>query len=237
MAATDATQSRDQRPERRDGAPGLPDHPGQRRSSGSYVGLTREIVNPISGERIIIRTSSAQSNGQLLAFDLYLPPGGHVPAGHRHPSQEERFTVVSGQMRFHLGRRTLLAHAGDTIAIPTGAAHWFGNPGPALAHAYVEIRPALRMEELFETTEALSQLTPRVAHPAPGSPGSLLRSARWIAHLAQVALEFQQEVATPFVPAPLARAALSLLSWPVRRPRRPTAHISRASRAPWGQRQ
>jgi quercetin dioxygenase-like cupin family protein len=167
-------------------------------------GAAREIVNPVSGERIVIRQSGAQTNGQLLAFDLYLPPGGHVPARHAHPTQEERFTVVAGQMRFRLGRQTLLAQAGETITIPAGTAHWFGNAGATVAHAQVEVRPALRMAELFESTEALG-------HATGGA-----RMAQ-LAGLARVVLEFQREVAVPHVPAPLVKALLTPLAWLGRR--------------------
>src|SRR5690348_8105757 len=73
--------------------------PLQVASSAGIPPEGRVIVNPISGERIIIRESGAQTNGRLLVFDLYLPPGAHVPARHVHPVQEERFTVVSGLMR------------------------------------------------------------------------------------------------------------------------------------------
>jgi quercetin dioxygenase-like cupin family protein len=164
----------------------------------------REIVNPVSGERIVIRQSGAQTNGQLLAFDLYLPPGAHVPASHEHPTQEERFTVVAGQMRFRLGRQTLLAQAGETITIPAGTAHWFGNAGATIAHAQVEVRPALRMAELFESTEALGLAT---------------RGARLarLAGLARVVLEFQHEVAVPHLPALLVKALLTPLAWLGRR--------------------
>ena len=162
----------------------------------------RVIENPISGERIIIRQSGAQTNGELLAFDLYLPPGGHVPAGHAHPIQQERFTVVAGTMRFRLGRRSFLARSGETITIPPGAAHWFGNVGKETAHARVEVRPALRMEQLFETTEAIGQ--------APRSRGG--RLAR-LADLALIVLEFQRELAVPHVPARLVKVALAPLAW------------------------
>ncbi|MBO0706281.1 MAG: hypothetical protein J2P39_13235, partial [Candidatus Dormibacteraeota bacterium] len=57
-------------------------------------GAGRVIENPVSGERIVIRRSGAETGGALLAFDLFLPPGAHVPAGHVHPEQEERFTVL-----------------------------------------------------------------------------------------------------------------------------------------------
>src|SRR5258707_476359 len=113
------------------------------------------IDNPISGERIVVRQSSAETDGQLLAFDLFLPPGGHVPATHAHSVQEERFTVVAGQMRFQIGRRSRLAGPGDTMLVKPGTAHWFGNVGPDAAVAHVEIRPALRMEELLERSGAI----------------------------------------------------------------------------------
>ncbi len=166
----------------------------------------RVIDNPISGERIVIRESGAQTGGQLLSFDLFLPPGGHVPARHVHPVQEERFTVVAGLMRFRLGRRTILAHPGETVLVPAGTAHWFGNPGAEVAHARVEVRPALRMEEFFEMTEAL------------GSAGHLggTRLPR-LSDLARILLEFQREVAVPHVPRFLVRALLAPLAWLGRR--------------------
>lgn len=162
----------------------------------------RVINNPISGERIVIRQSGAQTGGQLLVFDLFLPPGGHVPARHVHPIQEECFTIVAGQMRFRLGRRSIVAGPGETVRIPPRAAHWFGNAGAAVAHARVEVRPALRMEELFESSEAIGQAASargaRLPHPSD---------------LARFLLQFQREVAVPHAPAFLVRAALTPLAW------------------------
>ena len=165
-------------------------------------GTGRVIDNPISGERIVIRESGRQTDGRLLAFDLFLPPGGHVPARHVHPEQEERFTVVAGRMRFRLGRRTIVARAGETVAVPAGRAHWFGNAGQDVAHARVEVRPALRMEELFEATEAMAQ--------AGRTPGTRLPR---ITDLARVLLEFRRELAVPGAPAFLVHAVLAPMAW------------------------
>lgn len=166
----------------------------------------RVIENPISGERIVIRESGDANGGRLLAFDLFLPPGGHVPASHAHPFQEERFSVIAGRMRFRRGRRTVLAGPGETVIIQPGTAHWFGNPGPGTSQARVEVRPALRMEELFERTEAA------------GSAGRFLgtRLPR-LTDLALVLLDFQRELAVPGVPAVVVRAALAPLAWLARR--------------------
>ena len=159
------------------------------------------IENPVSGERIVIRESGDHNGGRLLAFDLYLPPGGRVPAGHAHPQQEETFTVISGRMRFRLGRRTILADPGETVVIPSGQAHWFGNHGDGVAHARVEVRPALRMEEFFETTEAIS----RAGH----FPGT--RMPR-LSDTALMLIEFRHEVSIPRLPSFAVTAVLSPLA-------------------------
>jgi len=166
----------------------------------------RVIGNPISGERIVIRAGRAQTGGRLLSFDLFLPPGGRVPARHVHPVQQEQFTVMAGRMRFRLGGRTILAGPGDSVLVPAGTPHWFGNAGPEVAHARVEVRPALRMEELFEATEAMA-----LAGHFPGT-----RLPR-LSDLALVLLEFQRELAVPHVPAFLLRPLLAPLAWLGRR--------------------
>jgi quercetin dioxygenase-like cupin family protein len=164
------------------------------------------IHNAISGERIVIRQSGADTQGQLLAFDLFLPPGGHVPATHAHPVQQERFTVVAGQMQFRLGHRTVLAGPGESVLVEPGTAHWFGNVGRQIAQARVEVRPALRMEELLERTGAMrggrvwfGQVVPRLTD------------------LALVLLEFECELAVPRLPAFLVRLMLQPFAWMARR--------------------
>jgi quercetin dioxygenase-like cupin family protein len=175
--------------------------------SGSKT-ASRVIQNPISGERIVIRQSAAQTNGQLLSFDLFLPPGGHVPAAHVHPEQEERFTVISGLMRFRLDGHTVLAGPGESVVIPAGHPHWFGNAGSDVSRASVEVRPALRTEELFEATEAIS----RAGH----FPGTRLPR---LSDLAALLLEFKRELATPHVPTVLVTILLSPLALLARRRR------------------
>jgi len=167
------------------------------------------IDNPISGERIIIRETGARTGGQMLAFDLFLPPKAHVPSRHVHPLQEERFTVVKGQLRFRLGRlglRRVLANPGDTVVVPAGTAHWFGNAGTGVMHARVEARPALRMEEMFESAAAMGRAgcIPGTRMPRP-------------TNLARFLIEFQREVRVPDLPAGLVRMVLAPLAWLGRR--------------------
>jgi hypothetical protein len=50
----------------------------------------RIIENPVSGERIVIRTTAGESGGRRVSWELFLAPGGRVPSSHAHPEQEER---------------------------------------------------------------------------------------------------------------------------------------------------
>ena len=158
--------------------------------------------NPITGERIIFRKTAADTGGELLAIDLILAPDGHVPGAHVHPSQEERFEVVSGTMKFRLGRKKVVAHAGDVVVVPAGSVHKFSNAGEVPAVVRVEVRPALKMEQLFETTVAL-------AHDGrtngKGMPKPL--------DLALFVREYEDEVRAPFPPAPVVKAAMAPLAW------------------------
>jgi len=166
----------------------------------------RVIDNLISGERIVIRKSGDQTGGRVLSFDLFLPPGGHVPAGHVHPQQAERFKVVAGRMRFRVGRRTIVACPGETVRVPAGTPHWFGNAGPEVALTRVSVRPALRMEELLHRTGLLG-----IEGHLPGTHVPRL------SELAVVLLDFQRELAVPNVPAVLVRAIMAPLAWLARR--------------------
>ena len=121
----------------------------------AHAGQT--IENPLSGERITFRKTAADTGGELLAFDLELSPDGHVPGMHVHPTQEERFEVVSGTMRFRKGLKKVTAGPGDVVVVPPGTAHKFANGGDETAQVRVEVRPALRMENLFETAVELAE--------------------------------------------------------------------------------
>jgi hypothetical protein len=119
----------------------------------AYAGQFLE--NPVSGERIIFCKTAADTAGELLAFELFLAPDGHV-----YPEQEERFEVVKGTMRFRRGPKTVFARAGDTVVVPPGVVHRFENPGD---------QPALRMEQLLDTATALARegCTNRKGMPKP----------------------------------------------------------------------
>ena len=158
--------------------------------------------NPISGERITFRKTSADTDGDLLVIDLELSPQGQVPGAHVHPHQEERFEVLSGVVKFRRGLKTVVGRPGDIVVVPPGAIHRFTNDGSEPARVRVEVRPALRMEELFETAVALARegRTNMRGMPHPLDLALFMRN-------------FDAEVKAPLAPAGVVRALMAPLSW------------------------
>ena len=158
--------------------------------------------NPVSGERFEFRRTAADTNGELLEFDLTLAADGHVPGAHVHPEQEERFVVHRGRVQFRLGMRKIVAGPGDTVVVPKGKIHAFKNVGGEDAKVRVQVTPALDMERLLETTVALAEegATNRKGMPKP-------------VHLALFVRRFRREVRAPFPPAPVVNALLAPLAW------------------------
>ena len=153
------------------------------------------ISNPLSGERITI-TGAAAADGEL-AWELELAPGGRVPSSHAHPEQTESFTVLSGQLRFRVGRKRLTARAGDTVRVPPGTVHHFANPFDIPARVAVCTSPALSMRALLETAAALAEAQHAAGRRLP-SPIDLALFMR----------DFEREVRAPYLPARLVRVVV-----------------------------
>ena len=169
------------------------------------------LENPVTGERFNFRQTAATTDGELLAFQLGLRPGGAVPIPHVHPVQTERFEVVAGRMRFRVGLRTLVADPGDVVEVRPGVVHGFANAGPEEARVEVEVRPALAMEEMFAEVIAMAEAG-RMGKR--GMPRNLL-------DLADLARRYDREAHAPFVGVATQRLLLAPLVFAARHLRAP----------------
>jgi mannose-6-phosphate isomerase-like protein (cupin superfamily) len=157
------------------------------------------IENPVTGEKLIFRLTSRETNGEAVVVETLVQPGGFVAAAHVHPGQEERFEVLRGSVGFKIGRKKLVAGPGQRVTVPAGTAHKFWNAGDEVAHFVCEVRPALQFESLLETMFALAAdgRTNRKGMPNP------LR-------LAVIANAHFDTVRLPFPPAFMQRIALAM---------------------------
>jgi quercetin dioxygenase-like cupin family protein len=187
-------------------------------TDGSTTMITpgQTLENPVTGERFTFTHTAASTDGELLAFDFALRPGGAVPIPHVHPIQTERFEVVAGRMRFRVGLRTFVAEPGDVVEVAPGVMHSFANAGDEEARLRVEVRPALAMEEMFAEVVAMAEAGRMTRRGLP----------RNVLDLAVLARRYDQEAHAPMLRVGVQRALLAPLVALGRR-RRDGASITR----------
>jgi len=114
------------------------------------------IENPVTGERTVFLETSRETDGQAVVFETFVQPDGFVAAAHVHPTQEERFEILSGTLGLRTGGEEIVADPGETVTIPAGTPHRFWNAGEDEVRFRCEVRPALQFEQLVETMFALA---------------------------------------------------------------------------------
>ena len=189
---------------------GAMDRPAQTGFDAAMITPGQTLENPVTGERFTFTHTASTTDGELLAFDFALRPGGAVPIPHVHPIQTERFEVVAGRMRFRVGLRTVIAGPGDVVEVAPGVAHSFANAGDEEARLRVEVRPALAMEEMFAEVVAMAEAGRMNRR---GLPRNLL-------DLAVLARRYDQEAHAPLMSVGVQRALLAPLVKLAGRPRR-----------------
>jgi uncharacterized protein YndB with AHSA1/START domain len=93
----------------------------------------------------------------VLEYDVTGRPRGFPAQRHVHPRQSEHHEVVSGALRVSMQGSDRVLRAGESVVIPAGVAHRHYADGSGEGHVRVELRPALRTEELLERLAELSR--------------------------------------------------------------------------------
>lgn len=137
------------------------------------VGQT--IEHPLTGERITFLETAGSTGGRFMRARLEVCPGGAIPNVHVHPGAEEQFAVAAGRLQVRRAKHSWVAKAGDTVVVPAGTAHVWGNPFDEPAAVVVDLRPALRAETFFETFFGLAR--DQKVDPKRNLPKSLLQAA------------------------------------------------------------
>jgi hypothetical protein len=98
---------------------------------------------------------------ELLVMEQAYAADDPAPPPHYHPSQEERFDVLEGEVAVTIAGEQRIYRAGDSFDIPRGTVHTMGpHGGPARIRW--EVRPALRTWEFL--TKMPIGLQERLAH-------------------------------------------------------------------------
>ena len=102
----------------------------------------------IRGERYIIRTSSAETNGVYSMLEVVADPRNGVPM-HVHDNADEHFIILEGKAFIANGDRRAEVAAGSSITITRGVPHaWCNASEDAPVRMRVIFSPG-GLEELF----------------------------------------------------------------------------------------
>jgi quercetin dioxygenase-like cupin family protein len=142
--------------------------------------------------------------GDCLLAEVFADPGGDVPP-HFHPSQEERFEVLAGHVRFDVGGQRIEGGAGTIVTAPPGAKHSFRNVGDVEAHLRVEVEPAMDIQGFLEEAAALARARRYTRRGMPTSP-------RAVVELADLMVRYENTTVMAFPPRVVQRLALAPLA-------------------------
>jgi quercetin dioxygenase-like cupin family protein len=128
------------------------------------------LENPITGERLRI----LESTPERFKAQYSLHPHGEIPGEHFHPGQEQRVTVLSGEMHLRVDGEHRVLRAGESATIPPGGHHFQWNPCDSEVVAIEEMCPAGRVHEFFSV---LFHLARDGKTDSRGNPSLLLTAA------------------------------------------------------------
>jgi mannose-6-phosphate isomerase-like protein (cupin superfamily) len=145
---------------------------------------TGDVIEHLTGEHFEFRKTAEDTGGELLRIEALVEPRGFAAAEHVHPRQEERFEILSGEIRYRVGGVERVAGPGEELVIPRGVTHVWENAGEENLHMIIEFRPALRTEEFFESYFGLGQ--DGLTNPKTGLPN--------LVRMAVLLNEFREEI-------------------------------------------
>jgi len=159
------------------------------------------IEHPVTGERVIFRKTARDTGGELLQAELVVKPHGFVAAEHIHPLQEERFEVLAGKVKLRINKVEREIQTNESAIVPPKTPHLWWNHSDQEARVLVEVRPALRIEEFFETFFGLAQAGK--VDKKTGLPNPFI--------LALIMREYEKEIRLTQPPVPVQRLLFGVL--------------------------
>lgn len=109
------------------------------------------------GGLLTFKATGAQTDGDLLLFEVWMPQGKATPL-QVHPDADETFYVLEGEVRVHIdGTEDRTVSNGSVVVVPRGT-----------PHAFAVISPATRLLVIMTPASTISETFFRVAgEPAP----------------------------------------------------------------------
>lgn len=163
------------------------------------TGASQPTRDPVHGARY-----QFVADGDNVMVETWIEPGGGLPP-HWHPRQEERWSVVEGEIELRLGseKRVITPADGEVIVRPE-TVHGFRSTGEE-AHLRCYVTPALGLEGFLTESAAAAR---EGLFMKGGIPKSW-SGARWAATFLA---KYEDDVVMTFPPRFAQRAMIALLA-------------------------
>jgi mannose-6-phosphate isomerase-like protein (cupin superfamily)/uncharacterized protein YndB with AHSA1/START domain len=176
---------------------------------------------PALGVRVELRRTAADTDGELIEFDVVGRARGLIAAEHVHTGQSEHYEVIEGTMRLVIDGREHLLGPGDEMETPAGVDHRQLPGDDGEGRVRVTLRPAGRTEEFLRrlTTMRFN----RFGFPRPVDGATFVRDFAAEGHASRPSLRVQQALSR-IVLAAASREYLFVDEWDVAAPREAVYH-------------
>jgi quercetin dioxygenase-like cupin family protein len=131
------------------------------------VAATGDTLRMPDGTAFEIIESAADSGGERIEFEITIRPGSPGPPKHFHPSQEESWRVIEGELSVFVDGEWRTLAEGESLSIPPNTVHTLRNRSGKVVRFRDVHEPALDFQQYIEDLHRLatagkisSQMTP-----------------------------------------------------------------------------
>jgi quercetin dioxygenase-like cupin family protein len=120
------------------------------------VAASGDILRFVDGSEFRITKCAADTKGDYLEMEWFLPSSTETPPKHIHPQQREDYEVLEGAFEVFLRDGWRTVRAGESASAPAGEVHTFrvGDEPVRVRNVHA---PALDFEDYFATESALME--------------------------------------------------------------------------------
>jgi mannose-6-phosphate isomerase-like protein (cupin superfamily) len=158
---------------------------------------TRETLTMPDGTSFVVVESAADSGGRRVEFEITMAPGALGPPKHFHPSQEESWSVVDGELSVFVDDDWRALGAGEELRIPPNTVHTLRNRSDGVVQFRDVHVPALDFQDYIEDLHRLAaagKVTGRMTPSTLINGAMVLRGHRTTQLSASAAQRFAENV-------------------------------------------
>jgi quercetin dioxygenase-like cupin family protein len=119
------------------------------------------------GTSLVVVESESNDDRDEIVFEITMAPGALGPPRHSHPTQDEFWTVQTGELSVLVNDQWRTLGAGESLTIPPGTVHTLANRSAMAVRFHDGHRPALDFREYIQDLDRLTRSGKLTARMTP----------------------------------------------------------------------